>query len=91
MREDDDSWPGFIAAGVIADNGSNRGVAGQTTYLVSTSDWFVWDGEHPDHAARFATPGQALAAARACLGPLFRMPRPESIHAIECQASRCPT
>ncbi len=73
----------YVAVGIIADNGSNRGVAGQETYLVSTSDWFAWDGERPDHAAQFSSRKLAMAAALSCRGPLFRMPRPDSVHAVE--------
>lgn len=73
----------YIALGVIAPNGSNQTVAGQDTYLVGTSsDWFAWDGARCDHASRFATLELALAAARACRGPIFRLPAPTSIHAV---------
>ena len=74
----------YIVLGVIAPNGSNQAIAGQDTYLVSTSsDWFAWDGEHADHASRFPTAELALAAARTCRGPIFRMPEPASIHVIK--------
>jgi hypothetical protein len=74
----------YIVLGVIAPNGSNQAIAGQDTYLVSTSsDWFAWDGEHPDHASKFATADLALAAARTCRGPIFRMPDPKSIHVMQ--------
>jgi len=86
MREIGDAGRSYFAVGVIANNGSNGAVAGQNTYLVSTSDWFVWDGESPDHAARFATQELAMAAALSCLGPLFRMPHLDSIHAVETHA-----
>lgn len=74
----------YIVLGVIALNGTNQALAGQDTYLVSTaSDWFAWDGEHPDHATKFSTAELALAAARTCRGPIFRMPEPASIHVIK--------
>ena len=74
----------YIVLGVIAANGSNQAIACQDTYLVSTSsDWFAWDGEHPDHASRFPTAELALAAAHTCRGPIFRMPEPASIHVIK--------
>ena len=74
----------YIVLGVIAPNGSNQAIAGQDTYLVSTSSgWFAWDGEHADHASRFPTAELALAAARTCRGPIFRMPEPASIHVIK--------
>ena len=73
----------FIVPGVIAPNGSNEAIAGQETYLVGTSsDWFAWDGERSDHASTFATAELALAAARSCRGPIFRMPERTSIHAV---------
>jgi len=74
----------YIVLGVIAANGHNQAVAGQDTYLVSTSsDWFAWDGEHSDHASKFSTEEHALAAARTCRGPVFRMPEPASIHVLQ--------
>ncbi|MDQ6639621.1 MAG: hypothetical protein M3Z15_08155 [Pseudomonadota bacterium] len=76
----------YIVLGVIAPNGSNQMIAGQDTYLVSTSsDWFAWDGEHSDHASKFSTPELALAAARTCRGPIFRMPEPRSIHVVKVE------
>ena len=74
----------YVVLGVITLNGSNQAIAGQDTYLVSTSsDWFAWDGSHASHASKFSTPEVALAAARTCRGPIFRMPEPASIHVIE--------
>ena len=74
----------YIVLGVITPNGSNQAIAGQDTYLVSTSsDWFAWDGEHAGHASKFSTPELALAAAYTCCGPIFRMPEPASIHVIK--------
>jgi hypothetical protein len=74
----------YIVHGVIAPNGTNQAIAGQHTYLVSTSsDWFAWDGQHADHATRFPTAELALAAAHACRGPIFRMPASASLHVIE--------
>jgi hypothetical protein len=90
MHDVDDAGKKYLAVGIIADNGSNAGLAGQNTYLVSTSDWFAWDGEHADHAAQFATRGLAMAAALSCSGPLFRMPHLDSIRAVETYASRTP-
>lgn len=74
---------GYIALGVVAPNGSNQAISGQDTYLVSTSsDWFAWDGEHAGHASKFPSAELALAAARTCRGPIFRMPEPASIRVI---------
>ena len=74
----------YIALGVIAPNGSNQAIAGQDTDLVSTSsDWFAWDGAHAGHASKFPSAELALAAARTCRGPIFRMPEPASIHVIK--------
>ncbi len=74
----------YIVHGVIAPNGSNQAVAGQDTYLVGTSsDWFAWDGDHADRASRFPTAELAMAAARTCRGPIFRLPEPASLHVVE--------
>jgi hypothetical protein len=74
----------YIVVGVIAPNGSNQAIAGQHTYLTSTSsDWFAWDGEHPAHASRFPTAELALAAAYTCRGPIFRLPDPASFNVIK--------
>ena len=73
----------FIVHGVIADNGSNAVMVGRTTYLVRASDWFAWDGDRPDHAARFLDEEAALAAATSCTGPLFRLPDPDTVSVIE--------
>jgi hypothetical protein len=83
MFEVDKAARTFAAVGTVAYNGSNGGLAGQDTYLVRTSDWFAWDGKHPDHAAQFATEKLAMAAALSCPGPSFRMPRRNSIHTVE--------
>jgi hypothetical protein len=77
----------YAVVGVIANNGANVALAGRKTYLVSTSDWFTWDGDRPEHAAQFADRVQAIAAAEACAGPLFRMPHPDTIKVV-VQASR---
>jgi hypothetical protein len=74
----------YIVLGVIAPNGSNQAIAGQDTYLTSTSsDWFAWDGEEPAHASRFPTAELALAAAHTCRGPIFRLPDPASFNVIK--------
>jgi hypothetical protein len=74
----------YIVLGVIAPNGSNQAIAGQDTYLTSTSsDWFAWDGKNPAHAARFPTAELALAAAYTCRGPIFRLPDPASFNVIK--------
>ena len=73
----------YVVLGVIAPNGSNKAIAGQDTYLTSTSDWFAWDGEEVDRASKFPTAELALAAALTCRGPIFRMPDPGTIHVIK--------
>jgi hypothetical protein len=83
MFEDQERARTYAAVGTIAFNGSNAALAGQETYLVRTSDWFAWDGKHPDHAAQFATEELAMAAALSCPGPSFRMPGRNSIHALD--------
>jgi hypothetical protein len=83
MFEDDETVRTYAAMGTVAFNGSNGALAGQETYLVRRSDWFAWDGKHPDHAAQFATEELAMAAALSCPGPSSRMPRRTSIHAVE--------
>ena len=72
----------YIARGTIAPHGANERLVGQFTWLSeSEQGWYQWDGWHK--ATAFATAQAALDCATECTGPLFRMPAPESIVAVE--------
>ena len=74
----------FVARGVIAPHGANYTLVGQYTYLSLSAGWPVWDGDHK--AAAFATSHAAIEAAHSAKGPLFRMPSPETIEAVDISA-----
>jgi hypothetical protein len=71
----------FVARGIIGP-GVKYALVGQYTYITMLlDDHPAWDGEHK--MALFATSQEALTAAHAAAGPAFRMPRPETIEAVE--------
>ncbi len=77
----------FIARGVIASTGANPAWVGRFTYVSEPNfGFYQWDGLHK--AKLFATSEAALAAAADCRGPLFQLPMPESIEALEQGAAR---
>ena len=72
----------FIARGVIAATGNNADWVGQYTYVCEPNHGFYqWDGLHK--VKIFTTAHEALAAASECQGPLFRVPDPDTIVALE--------
>ena len=72
---------GYVARGIIRRNGANDTRAGQFVYIAEPAPgWYQWDGEHK--AKVYESAAKALAAAAACNGPWFNMPRPRSIKAV---------
>ncbi len=76
----------FIARGVIAATGHNEAWVGQYTYVSEPNvGFYQWDGLHK--VKFFDTAPEALAGARACHGPLFKLPDPKSIEALEMDSN----
>ena len=76
----------FVARGVIAATGSNAAWVGRYTYVGEPNlGFYQWDGLHK--AKFFATSDDALNAAAMCHGPLFQLPDPATVEAIETAAS----
>jgi hypothetical protein len=48
--------------------------------------FYQWDGVH--RVKLFLSPEAALAAVPECVGPLFRVPAPQTIEAVEVETAR---
>ncbi len=76
----------FVARGVVAATGSNPSWVGQLAFVCEPNlGFYQWDGLHK--AKLFPSKKAALAAAADCRGPLFTLPAPESIEAVEREAA----
>jgi hypothetical protein len=57
------------------------------TYLAEPHvGFYQWDGVH--RVKLFISPEAALAAVGECVGPIFRVPAPQTIEAVEVEVAR---
>ena len=76
---------GFVARGVIRATGGNDAWVGRYTYVSEPNlGFYQWDGLHK--VKFFGTADDALSAAGRCQGPLFQLPDPATIEALEMPA-----
>ena len=77
----------FVVRGRTQSNGTNAAWVDRYTYLSEPhAGFYQWDGVH--RVKVFSSPQMALAAAAECRGPLFRVPAPPTIEAIELKSAR---
>ena len=78
----------FVVRGRTRANGSvDAAWVDRYTYLSEPNvGFYQWDGFH--RVKVFLSTEAALAAVGECAGPLFRVPEPETIEAVEIEAAR---
>ena len=77
----------YVVRGKVAKNALNTIKKGDTVWLTWSPDsggWHNWShAAAPIHAKRFSTPDEARRVARACHGPWYSMPDPNTIEVLE--------
>jgi hypothetical protein len=79
----------FVVRGRTGANesGINAEWVDRYTYLAEPhAGFYQWDGVH--RVKLFLSPEAAMAAVAQCVGPLFRVPAPQTVEAIELEAAR---
>ena len=77
---------GFKVKGRLAQGYGHHAVAGDEVWLTWTDrlgGWYNWEWRGERYAKLFASPDEALLAARGCDGPWFYLPSPDTIEVVE--------